>query len=67
MKQREFEITIGKDGSVEVHVQGYKGKSCLEAAKLFEEIIGEIKAQRESSEFFEPDENVRFYIEQRSR
>jgi Protein of unknown function (DUF2997) len=65
MPQREFEITIAPDGSVEVRVKGYKGKSCLEAMKIFEQIVGEMKSQRETSEFYEPDEQVRFNIEQR--
>ena len=46
MPQREFEITIAPDGSVEVHVKGYKGKSCLEAMKIFEKVVGEMKSQR---------------------
>jgi hypothetical protein len=65
MPQREFDITIAPDGSVEVHVKGYKGKSCLEAMKIFEQVVGEMKSQRETSEFYEPDEQVRFNIEQR--
>ena len=65
MPQREFEITIAPDGSVEVHVKGYKGKSCLEAMKIFEQVVGEMKSRRETSEFYEPDEQVRFNIEQR--
>src|ERR1022692_3565316 len=65
MPQREFEITIAPDGSVEVHVKGYKGKSCLEAMKIFEQVVGEMKSQRETSEFYEPDEQVRFNIDQR--
>lgn len=65
MPQREFEITIAPDGSVEVHVKGYKGKSCLEAMKIFEKVVGELKSQRETSEFYEPDEQVQFNIEQR--
>ena len=65
MPQREFDITIGPDGSVELHVQGYKGKSCLEAMKLFEQIVGEVKSQRETSEFYEPEEQVRYNIYQR--
>ena len=32
MPQREFDITIGKDGSVELQIKGYKGRACLEAA-----------------------------------
>ena len=60
MPQREFEITIAPDGSVELHVKGYKGKSCLEALKLFEQVVGELKSRRETSEFYEPDEQVQF-------
>ena len=66
MAQREFDITIGADGGVEVHVKGYKGRSCREAVKLFEKIVGELKAEQMTSEFYEPDELVRFEIKQRS-
>src|ERR1035438_3535608 len=62
MPQREYEITIAPDGSVEVTVKGYKGKSCLEAMKIFEQVVGEMKSQRETSEFYEPDEQVRVNI-----
>jgi hypothetical protein len=65
MPQREFDITIGPDGNVELHVKGYKGKGCLEAMKLFEQIVGEVKAQRETNEFYEPEEQVRYQIDQR--
>jgi len=65
MPQREFEITIAPDGSVEVHVKGYKGKSCLEAMKIFEQVVGEMKSRLETSEFYEPDEHVQFNIEQK--
>ena len=65
MPEREFDITIGADGNVELHVKGYKGKSCLEAMRMFEQIVGELKTQRETSEFYEPEEVVRYNIEQR--
>ncbi len=65
MAQREFNITIGADGSVEVHVKGYKGRSCSEAVKLFEKIVGEIKSEQKTSEFYEPEEQVQFRIDQR--
>ena len=66
MSQRELEIVIGPDGSVQVLVQGYKGKSCLEAARLLEQLVGEMKSQQMTSEFYEPEEQVRYRIEQRS-
>ncbi len=64
MPQREFEITIEADGHVQLHVRGYKGKSCHEAVKMFERIVGEIKSQQMTSEFYEPEEVVRYHIEQ---
>ena len=65
MAQREFNITIGADGNVEVHVKGYKGKSCTEAVKLFEKIVGEIRAEQKTTEYYEPEEQVQFRIDQR--
>jgi hypothetical protein len=65
MPPREFDITIEPNGQVQLHVQGYKGKSCLEAVKIFEKIVGELKEQRETSEFYEPEELVQYHLEQR--
>jgi len=65
MPQREFEITIGPDGSVGLHVKGYKGKGCLDAMKLFAQVVGEVKDQRTTSEFYEPEEQVRHHLDQR--
>ena len=65
MPQREFDITIAPDGGVEVHVKGYKGKSCLEVMKMFEQVVGELRSRNETNEFYEPDEQVQFNIEQR--
>jgi len=65
MAQREFNITIAPDGTVEMHARGFKGRNCTEAVKLFEQIVGEIKAEQKTNEFYEPEELVRFEIEQR--
>jgi hypothetical protein len=64
MPEREFDITIGKDGSVELHIKGYKGSACLEAAKLFEQIVGEMQSQRHTSEYYQPEEQVRRHLDQ---
>jgi hypothetical protein len=64
MNPREFDITIGPDGRVQVHVQGYKGKSCLEAVELFKQIVGEIQEQQSTSEMYEPEEMVQYHLEQ---
>ena len=64
MPQREFDITIAPDGGVEVHIKGYKGKSCLEVMKMFEQVVGELKSRNETNEFYEPDEQVQLNIDQ---
>jgi hypothetical protein len=66
MAQREFDITIAADGTVDVHIKGYKGKSCSEAVKLFQQIVGEIRSQDNTSELYEPEELVQFRIDQRA-
>ncbi|MCI0748584.1 MAG: DUF2997 domain-containing protein [Verrucomicrobia subdivision 3 bacterium] len=64
MPQREYEITIAADGTVELNIHGHKGKSCLDVAKLFEGIVGEQKSQRLTAEYYEPEEQVHFRIDQ---
>lgn len=66
MKEREFEITIGPNGNVELQIKGYKGKRCLDAVKLFQEMIGHVQSQRETSEYYEPEEEVQYRIEQKN-
>ena len=41
MPEREYEITIASDGTVELNIHGHKGKGCLDVVKLFEQIVGE--------------------------
>jgi len=64
MPQREYDITIGADGNVELHVKGYKGKGCMEAVKMFEKIVGELKEEQKTSEYYEPEEQVQHRIDQ---
>ena len=65
MPEREYQITIGPDGSVELEVKGVKGKGCLDAVKLFEKIVGEMQSKRETAEFYEPEEQVQYRVDQR--
>jgi len=65
MGQREFDITIGADGNVQLHVKGCKGPGCLDVVKVFEEIVGELKSENKTTEFYEPQEQVQYRIDQR--
>ncbi len=55
MPKHEVEITISPAGEVRVHIKGVKGKACLAYAKWFEEIVGKLKNQTLTSEYYEPD------------
>jgi len=50
---KEIEILIDKSGQVKVHVAGVKGPACMEYAKLFEKVIGEITEEEHTAEYYE--------------
>jgi len=55
MAQHDVEITISKTGEVKVHVKGVKGKGCLDYVKWFQQVVGKVKSQTLTSEYYEPD------------
>jgi len=57
-RREEFEIEIDKSGETKVHLKGIKGKACLGYAKFLEQIIGKIKSQELTSEYYEPELDV---------
>jgi hypothetical protein len=64
MKLREYDITISATGEVEIHLEGFRGKGCLEALKLLESMIGETREVRPTSGYYEPEEDVELRGEQ---
>ncbi len=67
MAQHEVEITISKSGEVKVHVKGVKGKGCLEYSKWLAEIVGKVKDQQLTSEYYEPDTKARIELHEELR
>jgi hypothetical protein len=59
MAQHDVEITISKNGEVKVHVKGVKGKGCLEYVKWLQQVVGKVKSQTLTSEYYEPDTKSR--------
>ena len=56
MELQEIEVTIGKDGQVQIQVRGVKGTKCLELTKELEDALGgEILARIMSPEALEQD------------
>ncbi len=64
MAQHEVEIEITKTGEVKVHIKGAKGQSCLTYAKWLTELIGKVKDQQLTSEYYEPEIKARIDLEQ---
>ena len=64
MEQHDLEITIGKDGEVELLVKGVKGKGCLKYAEFLASIVGKVKDQRLTSEYYEPETTTEIHLEQ---
>lgn len=64
MKQQEYQISINPDGLVEVTAHGFKGRRCHDAIKIFEQVVGEVMSVQETSEFYEPDQDVNYNIHQ---
>ena len=64
MANHELEITITKNGEVKVHVKGAKGKQCLEYSQWLTRIVGKIKDQQYTSEYYEPETKVRIELHQ---
>lgn len=64
MEKHDIEITIDKDGQVKVHIKGAKGKACMEYAKWLAGVIGKVKDQKLTSEYYEPETKARIQLTQ---
>ena len=64
MAQHEVEIIVSKTGEVNVHIKGVKGKACLEYTKWLSEIVGKVKDQKLTSEYYEPEVKTRINLQQ---
>jgi hypothetical protein len=64
MAQQDVEITISKTGEVKVHVKGVKGKGCLDYVKWLQQVVGKVKSQTLTSEYYEPDVKSRIDLRQ---
>jgi len=65
MAQHDIEIEIGKNGEVKVHVKGVKGPACMDYAEFLAAIVGKVKEQQLTSEYYEPPEKVKIHLEQK--
>ncbi len=59
MSQPEFDITIGKDGRVNVRVRGVSGKECLALTDMLRDLLGREESRELTSEYYGPPGAVR--------
>ncbi|MDC7224759.1 MAG: DUF2997 domain-containing protein [Spirochaetales bacterium] len=61
-EKQEMEITIDKDGQVQIHVQGVDGKSCLELTKDLEEALGVVTTREKTGDYFKEEDKQESHI-----
>ena len=53
MEMQEMEITIDKEGRIQVKVSGAHGSDCLAMTKNLEEAAGVVEERRYTAEYYE--------------
>jgi Protein of unknown function (DUF2997) len=53
--KKTIEVTIGPDRHFSVEAHGFKGSSCHDATRAFEEALGEVQTRRHKVEFFQTE------------
>ena len=60
----EVEFTINREtGQMEMHIEGIKGASCGDVAKLAEELLGAPEREENTPEFYVRPQEVRKQIQ----
>jgi hypothetical protein len=63
MENHDIEIEISNTGEVKIHVKGAKGKTCLSYVEFFENVVGKVREQQLTHEYYEPESKVRVEIQ----
>jgi hypothetical protein len=58
MEMKELEITIDKEGRVQVAVRGVKGEGCLGLTKNIENAVGTVEEREYTAEYYEQPVSV---------
>jgi hypothetical protein len=62
--KREMEIEIGRDGKVNITVNGVQGAECLEFSRFLEEALGETLEQDRTSEYYQVPASTETAVQQ---
>lgn len=58
MEMQELEITIDKEGRVQVAARGIRGDGCLSVTKNIENAVGVVEGREYTGEYYEQPEHV---------
>ena len=58
MEMQELEITIDKEGRVQVAARGVHGEGCLAITKNIENAVGTVEEREYTAEYYEQPVNV---------
>ena len=61
MDMQELEITIDKEGRVQVAVRGIRGEGCLALTKNIENAVGTVEEREYTAEYYEQPVTVSGY------
>jgi hypothetical protein len=61
MERPELEITIKKNGKLQVKIKGVKGQRCVAMADLIKEIVGKEDERKYTAEHYEQEGVVRIH------
>ena len=53
MEMKELEITIDRNGRVQVAVRGMKGEGCLDLTKNIENAVGSVEEREYTADYYE--------------
>jgi hypothetical protein len=67
MAREEIEIEIGPTGKVTIRTKGIKGGACLDAARLYAQLLGQEEAVELTTEYYESGVAAQQHLEQRQR
>jgi hypothetical protein len=65
--KQELNITISKDGKVQIKVNGVDGPKCLELTKDLEQELGIVTSREKTSEFYKEQSSDDISINGQSR
>lgn len=58
MEMQELEITIDREGKVQVAVRGIRGEGCLALTRNMETAVGTVEGREYTAEYYEQPVNV---------